>query len=322
MAGCGWCIAGRPRSAGAVPGPAAYGQGGTQPTITDANIVAGHIPAGLSLGGTVRLRSALAQEAVAVLGKATGLGVEAAAAGMLEVIDGHMEHALRSVSVEEGADPREAVLVAFGGAGGLHATRLARRLGMTRVLIPPLSGVFSALGLLLAIPRTDIARTVMADEGEGEMGAMVSDLETEVATTHRDTFDSTPTRTHTTADVRYVGQSHELEVLVKSGWTELRAAFEGAHLQRFGFIRPGEPIELVNLRSVATGEAPMTWADLSPIGEDRVGDGREGVWLRENLPAGFGLDGPAVIVEPDSVILLEAGDRLSVLVDGTLEITQ
>ncbi len=156
-----------PRSAGAHPGPAAYGQGGTEPTVTDANLVAGHIPADLALGGTVPLDLGLARDAVGRLAAAAGLSVEAAAAGMLEVVDSHMEHALRSVSVEEGADPREAALVAFGGAGGLHATRLARRLGMKTVLVPPLSGVFSALGLLLAAPRADLARTVMAAEGTG-----------------------------------------------------------------------------------------------------------------------------------------------------------
>jgi len=309
-----------PRSAGAVPGPAAYGQGGTRPTITDANIVAGHIPTGLSLGGTVPLDGSLAREAVGRLGAVAGLGVEATAAGMLEVVDSHMEHALRSVSVEEGADPRDAVLVAFGGAGGLHATRLARRLGMTTVLIPPLSGVFSALGLLLATPRTDIARTVMAGEGEGDTAGIASELETEVAHTYRDTFGTEPTHTHTTADVRYLGQSHELEVPAESGWTELRTAFEAAHLQHFGFIRAGEPIELVNLRSAATGEAPMTWADIPHLGEDRSAVDRDGIWQRETLPSRFGLEGPAVIVETNSAVLLEEGDRLSVLEDGTLEI--
>jgi len=310
-----------PRSAGAVPGPAAYGQGGTQPTVTDANIVAGHIPADLSLGGIVPLDPSLAREAVAGLGEAMGLGLEAAAAGMLEVVDSHMEHALRSVSIEEGTDPRDAVLVAFGGAGGLHATRLARRLGMSMVLIPPLSGVFSALGLLLATPRTDIAQTVMAHEGEGETREMASELEAEVVGTYRNTFGREPTQVRTTADVRYVGQSHELEVPVESGWTELRTAFESSHLQRFGFIRAGEPIELVNLRAVAAGEAPMTWADLPHIGQDRSAQGRDGIWQRETLPPGFGLEGPAVIIEANSAILLEEGDRLSVLENGTLEIT-
>lgn len=309
-----------PRSAGAVPGPAAYGHGGTRPTVTDANVVAGHIPAGLPLAGTVPLDGALARTAVAGLGRAMGLDLGAAAAGMLEIVDSHMEHALRSVSVEEGADPRESVLVAFGGAGGLHASRLARRLGIATVLIPPLSGVFSALGLLLATPRSDIARTVMADEGAGDIRAMVSDLESRAAGTYRDTFSEEPIRTNTTADVRYVGQSHELEVSVGSGWADLRTSFEGAHAQRFGFLKHDEPMELVNLRSVATGKPPLTWADLPHIAGGPSAGGRDGVWQRQGLPAGCGLDGPGVVVETDSAVLLERGDRLTVLDDGTLEI--
>ncbi len=178
----GWLDAGGalrvgPRSAGAHPGPAAYGEGGMEPTVTDANLLAGHIPSDLALGGSVRLDLGLARAALARLGALAAMDPEATAAGMLEVVDSHMERALRAVSVEEGADPREAALVAFGGAGGLHATRLARRLGMRTVLVPPHSGVFSALGLLLAAPRIDVARTVMAAEGAVDLDAERRDLE-------------------------------------------------------------------------------------------------------------------------------------------------
>jgi N-methylhydantoinase A len=321
----GWLDAGGalrvgPRSAGAHPGPAAYGLGGSDATVTDANLVAGHLPADLALGGTVRLDTDRAREAVAHLARAMGISVEAAASGMLEVVDSHMEHALRSVSVEEGADPREAVLVAFGGAGGLHATRLARRLGISTVLVPPLSGVFSALGLLLAAPRSDLARTVMAAEGESDLTALRSALEDGVRRDHGNTFGGAPTAVQTSADVRYVGQSHELGVPAAAGWSELRSDFEAAHRLRFGFDRPGEPIELVNLRSVATGTAPMRWSDLPARPTDREAQGHDGIWRRETLPAGFSVAGPGVVVEMDSTVLLEAGDRLTVLADGTLEI--
>ena len=153
-----------PKSAGARPGPAAYGDGGLEPTVTDANVVMGHIPAGLALGGSVDLDLGAARAAIQRLGDSLGLSLDATSLGILEVVNSHMEHALRAVSVEEGADPRSAVLVAFGGAGGLRATTLARRLGVAKVLVPPLSGVFSALGLMLSSPRTDVARTVMLDE--------------------------------------------------------------------------------------------------------------------------------------------------------------
>ncbi len=137
---------------------------------------------------------------------------------------------------------------------------------------------------------------------------------------YRDTFGHAPLTVRTGADVRYVGQSHELEVPLEAGWTELRTAFEETHRQRFGFSRADEPIELVNLRSVAAGEAPMTWADLPAVGGERSAQGREGVWQRQTLPVGFALHGPAIVVEADSAVLLEEDDRLSVLDDGTLEI--
>jgi N-methylhydantoinase A len=309
-----------PRSAGAHPGPAAYGQGGSEPTVTDANLVAGNIPADLALGGTVALDVRLARAAVGRLGEAAGLDPEATAAGMLDVVDSHMEHALRAVSVEEGADPREAALVAFGGAGGLHASRLARRLGMRTVLVPPLSGVFSALGLLLSAPRADVARTVMAPEGEADLAVLRGQLEQEVGRDYRETFGYDPVEVRSAADLRYVGQSHELEVPLEAGWPELRAAFETAHRGRFGFSRELEAIELVNLRSVATGEAPLAWTDLPAVDPGRSPQHRVGVWQRGTLPAGFSLDGPALVVEADSAVLLERGDRLAVLDDGTLEI--
>jgi N-methylhydantoinase A/oxoprolinase/acetone carboxylase beta subunit len=120
--------------------------------------------------------------------------------------------------------------------------------------------------------------------------------------------------------VRYRGQSHELEVRSQAGWSELRAAFEAAHRRHFGFSRPGEPMELVNLRSVATGEAPMTWSDLPLRRRDRRPRHRDRVWQRESLPAGFSTEGPALVVEANSAVLLEPGDRLTILDDGTLEI--
>ena len=137
---------------------------------------------------------------------------------------------------------------------------------------------------------------------------------------YRETFGHEPSVVTTGADVRYVGQSHELEVPTDAGWAELRVAFEERHRGHFGFERVGEPIELVNLRSVATGRAPMAWSDLPPVGGGREPQGRDGVWRRETLPVGFTLRGPAIVVEANSAVLLEPDDRLTVLEDGTLEI--
>ena len=177
-----------PTSAGADPGPAAYGRGGVMATVTDANVVLGRIPADLSLGGSVPLDIGAARHALGLLGAELGLEIDEVATGIIEVVDTHMERALRAVSVEEGVDPRNSVLVAFGGAGGLHATRLARRLGMRRTLIPPLSGVFSALGLLLASPSSDASRTVMLEEGSTRLAPMAEEILDEA----RGTFRSAP----------------------------------------------------------------------------------------------------------------------------------
>lgn len=311
-----------PRSAGSMPGPAAYGQGGTAPTVTDANLLVGNIPRDLRLGGTVPLESRLAEEAVDSVATEAGLSMKATAEGIIEIVDSHMEHALRSVSVEEGADPRQAVIVAFGGAGGLHASRLARRLGIEKVLIPPLSGVFSALGLLLSSPRADSARTVMLAEDETDLAGEINRVLAEAKRSFERTFGSEPSETAANADVRYVGQSHELEIDAAPAWTEMRAAFEKAHHETFGFNRPGESIEVVNVRAAANGDAPMAWADIPGVDSDLDPVDRDGVWDRATLPPGFVIKGPALVVETNSAILVEGGDSLTVLEDGTLEITR
>jgi N-methylhydantoinase A len=323
-----------PRSAGADPGPACYGMGGTEPTVTDANVVLGSIPSDLLLGGDLELDADRARAAVAALGDRLGLTVEKTASGIIEVVDNHMERALRSVSVEEGADPRSSVLVAFGGAGGLHASRLARSLGMPRVLIPPLSGVFSALGLLLARPRYDLSRTVLLAEGSEGLAGTVARLTSEAGDGYRRDHDEEAGAESVIAETRYVGQAHELAVPLVGGWPQLRADFEKNHLARFGFVRPDQPIELINLGVEISGNPPLSWDDLPGLG----GIGRpessrtrmlvDGVstevdiWIRDTLPPGFSCRGPGLVVEKDSAVLIEPGDVLSVHDDGALEIAQ
>jgi N-methylhydantoinase A len=308
-----------PRSAGAVPGPAVYGQGGKDLTVTDANVLAGHIPPGLALAGEVRLDVAAGRRAAERLAGRVALDVERVVSGVLEVVDAHMERALRAVSVEEGSDPRHSVLVAFGGAGGLHACRLAKRLRITRVLVPPHSGVFSALGLLLATPRADAARTVMLDEGDDRLATLVGEVKAAAESRFVSMFDRKPDLA-VTADMRYVGQSHELEVRAEGGWESLGLRFHDTHRERFGFHRPGEAIEVVNLRAVATGSPPITWNDLPELPATGDPVEHDGVWQRNSLPAGYEVEGPAIIVEDNSATLLEEGDRLGVLSDGTMEI--
>jgi N-methylhydantoinase A len=232
-----------------------------------------------------------------------------------------MEGALRAVSVEEGADPGDSVLVAFGGSGGLHATNLAKRLGIRKTLIPPLSGVFSALGLLLARPSSDAVKTVMLEEGEDRLAAD----RRQVLAMARATFlsDHGQPADHETAhaDVRYVGQSHELTVELGDDWQRLRSEFEDLHRGRFGFILPGEPIEVVNVRAGVTAPAPITWDDI-PALPKRGGQGERGssVVFRDRLAPGDRLVGAVAVIEADSAVWLEHDDVLTVHEDGTLEI--
>ncbi|MFZ0014964.1 MAG: hydantoinase/oxoprolinase family protein [Acidimicrobiia bacterium] len=308
-----------PRSAGATPGPAVYGLGGRELTVTDANVLLGHIPRDLALGGSVRLNAEAAQAAARRLATDANLGVERVVSGVLEVVDSHMERALRSVTVEEGADPRDSALLAFGGAGGLHAGRLARRLGIERVLVPPHSGVFSALGLLLAAPRADAVRTVMVADGAALVSA-ANHIGEEARERYRAMFRRPAETTSVMADMRYPGQAHELMIPLMGDWPGQVSRFHETHKERFGFDRPDQTPEVVNVRATSHGKAPLSWADLPGAPADVKPVGAAGAWRRDTLPVGFEVVGPAVVIEANSATLVEAGDRMTVLADGTLEI--
>ena len=217
-----------PHSSGAVPGPACYGKGGADPTVTDANVVAGRIDPDGTLAGSLPMHPVPARVAIGALGEALGLDLGEAALGIMTVVEAVMAAAVRRVSVEEGADPRGAHLVAFGGAGGLHATALARGLGMDGVVVPSHAGVFSALGLLLSPPRIDLARS------RRRTAADAAELPADVAAVRADAVDrfaragaGTPASVDIRIDVRYLGQSHELAIpWVEGGdWDDLAIAF-------------------------------------------------------------------------------------------------
>jgi N-methylhydantoinase A len=310
-----------PRSAGSDPGPACYGRGGTGATVTDANVVLGRIPPSISLGGSVAVDLAAARSALGAIGDLIGLGAEALARGILDVVDTHMERALRAVSVEEGADPRESVLVAFGGSGGLHASALAKRLGIPKTLVPPFSGVFSALGLLLAQPSSDAAKTVMLEEGSDRLSTDREQILAVARAGFISDHGQSPHQEAARADVRYIGQSHELTVELGEGWRRLRSDFEDLHRSRYGFTRAGEPIQVVNVRAEMTAPAPMEWDQVPGVPMAR--HKREvvsPVVSREMLAPGDRLLGPLAVIEADSAVWLDHGDILSVHGDGTLEI--
>jgi N-methylhydantoinase A len=307
-----------PRSAGAVPGPACYGRGGTDPTVTDANVVLGRLDPDVRLGGTMPMAPDLALAAVAELAAELDLDPITCAEGIVRVTDAQMTKALRVVSVERGRDPRRFDLVPFGGAGPLHQAALARELGCRRVIVPPHPGVLSALGLLAAPVTVDRAHSrLVATDGledrvlaEGwseltdEAGAVLAEQGVEVAATRR------------SADLRYHGQAFELEVPAPHGPADVRAlveAFHATHLERYGYEQPEAAVELVTLRVRLEGPAPSvplerlggggSVEDATLAEHEVVLDGHRihaAVVDRTALGAGATVRGPAVLVGLDA----------------------
>jgi len=322
-----------PRSAGADPGPACYGRGGLEPAVTDADVMLGRINPQARLAGTLPVRRDLAEAALAGLGAVLGLDPVETAAGIVTVVEETMAGAIRKVSVEQGADPRDAVLVAFVGAGGLHASALARRLGMAGVLVPAHAGVFSALGLLLSPPRVDVAQGTRLTVGS-DLDAAVGAIETEAK--RRLTGTGAAVRSVSTgADVRYRGQAHELTISYRpgEGWPALAARFHDEHCLRNGFARPDDPLEVVAVRAAAAGDPALAWRDLPDVGPGgdanrgtravHTGDGPvdAAVFDRDRLGAGDEIVGPAVVEEDEATTYLGPGERAVVHPNGALEIT-
>lgn len=323
-----------PRSAGSHPGPACYGRGGTEATVTDANVVLHRIDPEGRLGGTLSIEAGRAQGAVQELASRLGMGREEAALGILAIAEETMAGAVRTVSVARGHDPTRSYLVAFGGAGGLHASAVARRLDMAGVLVPPAAGVLSALGLVMSPPRSDAVRAVLVRDGDL---APVEVLAGELATLTRRSVaasGSDPTETQFLVDVRYVGQAHEITVPWVRGtaFGAVVDAFELAHRERYGFDRTGDPVEITAVRA-STLAAPSLVAvpgggtRSDPIRSDRDVVGRDGtvrstaIVDRVTLGELGGIDGPAIIQERDTTTFVDADERVRVLDSGALEVT-
>lgn len=291
-----------PRSAGAVPGPVAFGRGGTQPTVTDAHVALGNIAAA-HVSDAVRLDASAARESVAALAVRVGSTMEKTAEAIIAAADASMARALRRVSVERGIDPRSCVLVAFGGGGPLHACGLADRLGMTRVLVPPHAGVLSALGLAVAPERRTAIGSVMSRLDDMSAGSLASVFEGLASRTG-----SAPNVAHV-ARMRYRGQGHELEVAYESGMvpSALATRFTDMHQRRYGFELPVS-IEMVSARSVRSGETRAV--GLARSGANAWSDGT-------SVDSGGVLDvtvsGRTVIALPDATMLVPDGWRASAL---------
>jgi N-methylhydantoinase A len=314
-----------PRSAGADPGPAAYGRGGQEPTVTDADLFLGYLPDAAELGGEVRLDRGLAEAALHRLGRRAGLDAQQTALGIVRVADAEMTRALRVISVERGLDPRELTLVAFGGAGGLHACALAEELGIGRVLAPRAAGVLSALGLAISDVRRDQVRPFMAELGAAEEAeARFAEMEERAREQLAGDARLTVTRL---ADARYQGQSFELTVGAEDQ-EGLAGRFNAEHERRYGYRMEDETVELVNLRLVATvpGAKPELREDpprrAAVPGRRRAGfDGdwlEVDVWRRADLGAGSGIRGAAVVEFAESTVLVRPGWQGTVDRVGTL----
>ncbi|HMA45641.1 MAG TPA: hydantoinase/oxoprolinase family protein, partial [Frankiaceae bacterium] len=307
-----------PRSAGADPGPVSYRRGGTEPTVTDADLVLGHLADGATLGGEVRLSRAAAVEALGALGARLGLSAARAAAGVVAVADAEMVRALRVVSVERGLDPRELALVAFGGAGGTHACALAEELGIRRVLVPLACGVLSALGLALGDVRRDYARPLFGPVGEVGTDRPFAEL------SERARRDLPGAELARFADCRYAGQSYELTVPAD----DPAARFGAEHERRYGWRADDRPVEVVALRVVATvpGRPPELSAPPADPAARRgrrralVGDAWAEVEVvpRAALGPGDAVRGPAVVDFAEATCVLRPGWTGTVDGAGTL----
>jgi N-methylhydantoinase A len=325
-----------PQSAGAEPGPAAYGKGGTEPTVTDANVVLGHLPPRL-LGGEMMLEADASRAAVQKVADAMGLGsVEQAAEGILAIVNENMAGALRLVSVQRGHDPREFALVAYGGAGPLHANALAKLMGSFPVIVPPAPGLLCAIGDLVADFRDEFAQTyirLLADASGSDVAEILDGLgERANAWLEGEGIAPDAQRIAYTADMRYHRQGYEIPVALdpdevrSNGLTDLEERFNGLHEQLYGFRMPDTACEIVNLRAIGYGAVPKPEL---PVGETGPADASAAVvdeqevvfdgdrvptkiYDRAKLRPGATLDGPAIVTEFDSTTVVLPGYRATV----------
>jgi len=330
-----------PASAGAEPGPACYGRGGREPTVTDANLLLGRLPADAPLAGGLSLDVHAAEQAVGALARELGLELLACAQGIVRVAEAQMLGALRVMSVERGVDPRGFALMSFGGAGPLHAAALARELGITRVLCPRACGVLCALGLAAAAPRWDAARTVMLDARALGAERLTRERERLIATAAA-SLTGAPERVRVRHELRYRGQSFELAVdeelapdserrdaAAALSPQALCAAFAEAHARRYGYSEQQGEVELVNMRASVWGHAPRLRLR-GPVAASATAEQERAVIfdgqplatriLRGELAAGSRLQGPALCALPEATLLVPPGWSGTVDEHGTIHL--
>ena len=315
-----------PRSAGALPGPACYGRGGTEPTVTDANVLLGRFRPDQAIGGEIAIDTAAAETAIGTLGETLSLSPARMAEGIVRIAVARMTGTVKEISVMRGLDPRDFTLFAYGGAGPLHAAAIADELGMTRIVIPPMPGAFSAYGLLAADTRYDVTQTRLTRLDNTDW-ATLQDILTPLRTraTERlaeDGFTGDKMRLQTSLEMRYVGQAFELATAVPDGAAkiaDIENAFRAAYEERYGQLDEG-PVEIVSFRVIGIGLSDRTDlpeqvvdGDLSDaeIGRRPVvfgGTAQEtSIYRRPDLPTGIAIPGPAIIEEDGATTVVPPG---------------
>ncbi len=337
-----------PQSAGADPGPAAYGKGGKEPTVTDANLLLGRLGALSLLGGELQLNPELSRKAIQerVAGP-LGLSLETAALGIVRVANANMVRAVHSVSVQRGFDPRRFALVAFGGAGPMHAVAVARELGMSTVLVPPSPGVLCAVGMLNMPIRTDMVRTVLLEADPASVPAAANAVSTLIANANEwldvQGAKGEGREIEIRLDMRYRGQNYELQVrrLDPSDDAGMKRAveeFHRVHQQAYGYAVPARAVEIVNIRVSASTQAPRHERVISMNGTakrvsapspleirpvlwtEAQGFVDTPVYARTQLPVGRAIPGPAILEQIDSTVVLPPGASARADAAGSLVI--
>jgi N-methylhydantoinase A len=322
-----------PRSAGAAPGPVCYGLGNTEPTVTDANVLLQTLNPTHLLGGRMAVRQDLAAAAIGRLAERLGMTPMATAQGIIAVVTANMARAIRVISVQRGHDPRDYTLMAFGGAGPLHAARLARELDITRILVPRNPGILCAMGLLLTDLRADFSSTrlqTLTPSALADVEAAFAALLTRADAWFAEEAIAPTARAITrTVDMRYAGQNYELPVALPEGpitfatLDALQAGFLQAHRQMYGFVAEDDPVQLVTFRVAAAGRVNKAqFTPQPPAGPNPAAAhiGQREIWLpeaggfmscpiydRAALACGNYIEGPAVVEQMDATTVILPG---------------
>lgn len=330
-----------PRSAGAMPGPACYGRGGTEPTVTDANLLLGRLSIHARLCGDLELDSDKATQAVTVVGQKINMETTTLSEGIVKIADGNMANAIRELTVFRGLDPRDYALMAFGGAGPLHAVALAEELEISTVVVPAHAGVLSAWGMLQADYRVDLSAShsgLLGSLDQALLESLSEKLSNDAKTTL--SIEKTGVSSHEVslaADLRYLGQEYTLTISIanfEEGWQDaLKKNFDDAYLIRFGHCNEEEKVEMVNLRVTTIGyiqridhELTRAPENSSPISREQSWSGNDWadtpVYRRDSLSSNAPIDGPSMVLEPNATTYIPHGWQMRLHEQGHLLITK